>query len=181
MDEDLIEKKIASKPVYDGRLLHVKCDTVELPNGEQTTREWIKHPGAAAVLPLLDDGNIILVRQYRYPVQQVTLEIPAGKLDVAGEEPLGCAKRELQEETGYTADEYVKLISLATTVGFSDEFIHIYLARGLKAGKQNLDEDEFINVVKMPLGKALELVKNNVIVDAKSVTALLLAKELLQQ
>lgn len=178
MDEDLIEKKLNSTAVYDGRLLHVKCDEVELPNGERTTREWIKHPGAAAVLPLLDSGEVILVRQYRYPVQQVTLEIPAGKLDVAGEDPLGCAKRELKEETGYTAREYVKLISLATTVGFSDEFIHVYLAKGLEDGKQCLDEDEFINVVKMPLEKALQLVNDNVIVDAKSVVALLMAKDL---
>jgi len=178
LDEDLIEKKISSRAVYDGRLLHVKCDEVELPNGERTTREWIKHPGAAAVLPLLDDGRVILVRQYRYPIGQVTLEIPAGKLDVAGEEPLGCAQRELQEETGYTAKEYVKLITLATTVGFSDEVIHIYLARGLAAGKQHLDEDEFINVETIPLSEALRLVQNNVISDGKSVVALLMAKEL---
>ena len=100
-DNDLIEKKIDSKNVFDGHLLHVRCDSVRLPNGNVTTREWVKHPGAAAVLPILPDGRVILVRQYRYPVQRVTLEIPAGKLDSPDENPLDCAKRELAEETGF--------------------------------------------------------------------------------
>ena len=174
MDEDLIEKKISSESVFDGRLLHVRRDKVLLPNGNETTREWVKHPGASAVLPVLEDGSVILVRQYRYPVGRVTLEIPAGKLDIPGEDPLECAKRELKEETGYTAEHYTKIFSLATTVGFSDEWIHIYLAEGLTAGEECPDEDEFINTLRMPLSEALEQVHDNTIIDGKTVTALLM-------
>ena len=174
MYEDLIEKKISGESVFDGRLLHVRRDVVRLPNGNETTREWIKHPGASAVLPVTEDGKVILVRQYRYPVDRVTLEIPAGKLDVPGEDPLDCAKRELKEETGYSAARYEKMFSLATTVGFSDEWIHIYLAEGLTAGKECPDEDEFIHTVRTPLAEALEKIYDNTIVDGKTVTAILL-------
>ena len=131
MYEDLIEKKLKSEDIFDGNLLHVKRDTALLPNGEQATREWIKHPGASAVIPYLPDGQIILVRQYRYPVQRVTLEIPAGKLDGPDEDPYVCAVRELSEETGYTAKTIEKLTTIGTTVGFSNEYIHIYKAEGL--------------------------------------------------
>ena len=113
MYEDLIEKKLTSEDIFDGNLLHVKRDTALLPNGEQATREWIKHPGASAVIPYLPDGQIILVRQYRYPVQRVTLEIPAGKLDGPDEDPYVCAVRELSEETGYTAKTIEKLTTSA--------------------------------------------------------------------
>lgn len=174
MDEDLIEQCIASEDIYQGYLLHVKRDRVRLPNGREAAREWVKHPGAAAVIPLLPDGRIVLVRQYRYPVQAVTLEIPAGKLDVPGEDPLGCAKRELQEETGYEAGRYEKLLTLATTVGFSDEWIHIYLATELSPGKQSPDEDEFLHVMTMPLSKAVQEITDGRIVDAKTVAAVLL-------
>ena len=174
MDEDLVEQKISSRDVYSGKLLHVKCDQVRLPNGREASREWIQHPGAAAVLPVLPDGRIVLVRQYRYPIQTVTLEIPAGKMDVPGEDPLGCARRELQEETGYTAATFTALITLATTVGFSDERIHLFLARGLTAGEASPDEDEFIHVVRVPLAEAVQMVQSGQIVDAKSVTAILL-------
>lgn len=174
MYEDLIEKKISSVDVFDGNLLHVKKDEVELPNGRHASREWIKHPGASAVIPYTAEGNIIMVRQYRYPVQQVTLEIPAGKLDLKGEEPLECAKRELSEETGYTAGKYTKLFILATTVGFSNEHIHTYLAEDLKAGKMHPDDDEFLNLVTIPLAKAIEMVYNGEIIDAKSISAILL-------
>ena len=173
MYEDLIETKIDSKNVFDGRLLHVRCDTVRLPNGNTTTREWIKHPGAAAVLPVLPDGNVILVRQYRYPVQRVTLEIPAGKLDFSTEDPLDCAVRELAEETGYRAENMEKILTLATTVGFSDEWIHIYVADGLVSGEQHPDDDEFINVEIVPLEKAYEMVKSGEIIDAKTTAAIL--------
>ena len=177
MDEDLIETKISSEAVYDGNLLHVKRDTVRLPDGNTSVREWITHPGASAVIPLLPDGRVVLVRQYRYPVQAVTLEIPAGKLDSAGEDPLECAKRELKEETGYTAEKYTMLTKVATTVGFSNEFIHIYAAEELAAGEQCPDEDEFINTVKVPLAEAVRMVEEGKIYDAKSVTSILLLKE----
>ncbi|WP_196594597.1 NUDIX domain-containing protein [Pectinatus sottacetonis] len=178
MYEDLIEKKISSTAVFTGNLLHVKKDTVELPNGSTAYREWIKHPGASAIIPYTASGDIIMVRQYRYPVQQVTLEIPAGKLDLNGENPLDCAKRELSEETGYKAEKYTKLLILATTVGFSNEYIHIYLAEKLTAGKMHPDEDEFINLVKIPLSKAVKMIYNGEIIDAKSISAILLVDKI---
>ena len=117
---------------------------------------------------------MILVRQYRYPVGQVTLEVPAGKLDAPDEDPVYCAERELAEETGYKAERITKLTTRATTVGFSNEYIHLYAAEGLTAGKQHTDEDEFINVVKVPLEEAVEMAKDGRIFDAKSVTSILL-------
>lgn len=180
-DLDLIEEKIGSEDIFDGVLLHVKRDTVKLPNGNTATREWIKHQGAAAVIPVLPNGDIILVKQYRYPIGRVTLEIPAGKLDSPDENPLTCATRELSEETGYDAATYTKLTTLATTVGFSNEYIHLYLAEGLTPGAQHTDADEFINVVKMPLAEAVARVNDGSIYDAKSVTAILMAERLLAQ
>lgn len=175
MYEDLIEKKLKSEAVYDGCLLHVRRDTALLPNGSEATREWIQHPGASAVLPLLPDGQVILVRQYRYPVQRVTLEIPAGKLDAPDEDPYLCAERELSEETGYTAEHIEKLTTIGTTVGFSNEYIHLYLATGLTPGKMHPDEDEFLNVVKVPLQEAVAMAKDGRIFDAKSIIAILMA------
>ena len=178
-DKNLVEKKISGENIFDGVLLHVHRDEVELPNGHRATREWIKHPGASAVIPLLPDNQIILVRQFRYPVGQVTLEIPAGKLDKVGEDPIECAKRELSEETGYTAGKIWKLTTIATTVGFSDEFIHLYAASDLTSGNLHPDFDEFINVVKIPLTAALQMVETGKIFDAKSaISILLLAKQI---
>ena len=174
MYEDLLEKKLRSENIYDGVLLHVRRDTVTLPNGREAVREWVKHPGASAVLPVFEDGTVLLVRQYRYPVDRVTLEIPAGKLDSPKEDPLVCAVRELSEETGYTAKHWAKLTTIGTTVGFSNEYIHIYAAHDLQAGEQHTDDDEFIHVVKMPLEEAVERVKSGEIFDAKSVTAILM-------
>ena len=178
-DKNLIETKISSENVFDGVLLHVFKDEIVLPNGNKATREWIKHPGASSVIPLLPDGQIILVKQYRYPVAQVTLEVPAGKLDFKGEDPLECAIRELSEETGYTAGKIWKLTTIATTVGFSNEVIHLYAAKDLTAGKQHTEEDEFINTVKMPLADAVNLVENGTIIDCKSIISILmLAKQI---
>ena len=174
MDDALIEGCIESEEIFRGHLLHVKRDRVRLPNGREAAREWVKHPGAAAVLPLLSDGRIVLVRQYRYPVQAITLEIPAGKLDASGEAPLTCAKRELKEETGYEAGRYEKLLTLATAVGFSDERIHIYLASSLSAGQPSPDEDEFLHVLTMSLSEAVQAILDGRIVDAKTVAAVLL-------
>ncbi len=177
-DKNLVEKKISSEKIFDGVLLHVRKDSVELPNGHTATREWIEHPGASAVIPLLPDNQIILVRQFRYPIGQVTLEVPAGKLDKVGEDPIECAKRELSEETGYTAGKLWKLTTIATTVGFTNEYIHLYAASDLTPGKIHPDSDEFINVVKIPLTAALQMVESGKIFDAKSaVSILLLAKE----
>lgn len=177
-DADLIEEKVSSEDVFDGNLLHVKKDTVRLPNGNIAYREWIKHPGASAVVPVTPEGRLIFVRQYRYPIQQVTLEIPAGKLDAEGEDTLDCAKRELSEETGYQAEKYTFLTKLATTVGFSNEFIYIYAAEGLTAGRQHPDEDEFINVCTLTMDEAMAKIRSGEICDAKSVTAVLLLRDL---
>ena len=174
MYEDLIETKCSGEHIFDGTLLHVRRDMVRLPNGKESVREWIHHPGAAAVLP---NGNVILVRQFRYPIGKVTLEVPAGKLDMEGEDPLHCARRELSEETGYTAEQYEKLTTIATTVGFSNEYIHLYLAHGLSVGQQHTDEDEFVNVVQMPFAEALEMVKTGEIIDSKTIISLLMAEE----
>ena len=177
-DKNLVEKKISSENVFDGVLLHVRKDEVELPNGHRSTREWIKHPGASSVIPLLPDNQIILVKQYRYPMGCVTLEVPAGKLD-GDEDPIICAERELSEETGYTAEKIWKLTTIATTVGFSNEVIHLYAATNLTAGKQHPDEDEFINTVKIPLTAAVQMVESGKIIDCKSIISiLLLAKHL---
>ena len=156
-DADLIEEKVSSEDVFDGNLLHVKKDTVRLPNGNIAYREWIKHPGASAVVPVTPEGRLIFVRQYRYPIQQVTLEIPAGKLDAEGEDPLDCARRELSEETGYQAEKYTFLTKLATTVGFSNEFI---------------------NVCTLTMDEAMAKIRSGEICDAKSVTAVLLLRDL---
>ena len=177
-DADLIEEKVSSEDVFDGNLLHVKKDTVRLPNGNIAYREWIKHLGASAVVPVTPEGRLIFVRQYRYPIQQVTLEIPAGKLDAEGEDPLDCARRELSEETGYQAEKYTFLTKLATTVGFSNEFIYIYAAEGLTAGRQHPDEDEFINVCTLTMDEAMAKIRSGEICDAKSVTAVLLLRDL---
>lgn len=178
-DKNLVEKKISSEKIFDGVLLHVFKDEVELPNGKKAVREWIKHPGASSVIPLLPDNQIILVRQFRYPVGQVTLEVPAGKLDVEGEDPVKCAERELSEETGYTAGKIWKLTTIATTVGFTNEYIHLYAAADLTPGKQHTDADEFINTVKIPLTAALHMVETGKIIDSKSVISiLLLAKQI---
>lgn len=173
MYEDLIEKKISSQDIYIGCLLHLKKDTVKLPNGKIAAREWIQHPGASAVIPVFPDNGIILVRQYRYPVQQVTWEIPAGKID-NHESPYICAQRELREETGYTAARLIPISTIATTVGFSNEKIHIFMAQDLASGQACPDADEFLNVVKMPLLQALKMIKSGEIIDAKTITAIFL-------
>ena len=180
MYEDLLEKKLRSENIYDGVLLHVRRDTVTLPNGREAVREWVRHPGASAVLPVLEDGTVLLVRQYRYPVDRVTLEIPAGKLDSPKEDPLVCAVRELSEETGYTAKHWEKLTTIGTTVGFSNEYIHLYLARELSVGAQHTDEDEFVNVVQMPFSDALAMVKSGEIIDSKTIISLMMAEERLR-
>ncbi len=174
MDEELVEKKLHGEAIFDGTLLHVRRDTVELPNGNQATREFIEHPGASSVIPVFPNGDIILVKQYRYPIGRVTLEVPAGKLDAPDEDPLYCAQRELSEETGYEAAHMEKLTTIATTVGFSNEYIHMYKAEGLTPGPQHPDEDEFINVVRLPLDETVAMVLDGRIYDAKSVSSILM-------
>lgn len=171
---NLIEKFLDSKVVYDGNLLKVYCDKVELPNGKEASREFIRHPGAVAVVPVTPEGNIVLVRQYRYPVGKTMLEVPAGKLD-KGEHPDECARRELEEETGYVAHTIKKLSSIYTTPGFTDEVIHLYLAEHLTLAKQCPDEDEFLDVEEYTKEQIKIMINDGTINDAKSILALLLA------
>ena len=173
--DNLYEKKLGSENVYKGVLLDVYCDDIELPNGNPSKREYIMHVGAACVVPVDSEGNIIIEKQFRYPFHKVLTEIPAGKLDSKSEPHLDAAMRELKEETGYTAEKMVYLGEFYPTCAYSDEVIHMYLATGLTKGEQSLDEDEFVGVEKMPLEEAVnEIMKGN-IPDGKTQTAILKA------
>ena len=143
-DTDLYEKLTSSERLFEGKIINLRRDEVILPNGRTGMREVVEHPGAVAIVPLTTEGNVILVRQFRHPIGQVILEVPAGKLD-SGEDPAACAVRELAEETGFTANTLRKLISMYTTPGFSNEIIHVYLAEDLIESDKHPDEDEFIN------------------------------------
>ena len=170
----LTEKFLESKVVYEGKLLKVYCDKVELPNGKEAGREFIRHPGAVAIVPITPEGHIVLVRQYRYPVGKTMLEVPAGKLD-KGEQPDECARRELEEETGYVAHNIKKLSSIYTTPGFTDEVIHLYVGDQLTLAKQCPDEDEFLDVEVYTKEQIKVMIQDGTINDAKSILALLLA------
>lgn len=167
-DEHLAEKKISGEGIYDGIFLKMKRDTVSLPDGQHAVREYLEHPGAVAILAVLDDGRILLERQYRYPIAQAVIEIPAGKLN-AGEDPLLCAQRELQEETGYTAKHWSKIRRIHPVISYSTEFIDIYLAEGLSPGPARLDEEEFLDVFAAPLEELLHWVEMGKITDVKTI------------
>lgn len=167
---DLREERLTSERVFEGKLLKVRVDRVKLPDGSESIREVVDHPGAVLILPVID-GEIVFVEQYRYPIERVLLELPAGKLD-PGESPEECAKRELKEETGYVAGRLVSLGKVYTTPGFSTEVIHLFLALDLVKGKQNTDFDEFIVVKRIPEGEVLKLLREGGIEDAKTICAL---------
>lgn len=171
--KSLEEKMVSSTEVYSGRLLHVYKDDIILPNGRPSTRELIKHNGAVAVVPLLDNGNVIAEHQFRYPFGKVIVEIPAGKLDSADEDHLEAAKRELREETGYEADEWIEIGELYPSCAYTTEIIWLYLARGLRKGERHLDEDEFLNVVEIPLKDFVDMVMKGEVGDSKTQTAIL--------
>lgn len=166
----LLEKKVNSKTIYEG-IVNFKVDTVRLINGAVSKREYMQHPGASAVLAI-ENGKVLFVEQYRYPVKKVMLEIPAGKLKPR-QTPLACAKAELKEETGYSAKTIKKLLTFNTSAAFADENLHIFYASGLKSGKMHLDDDEFVNVKWLNLDKALKLVETGKITDSKTIIALL--------
>ncbi len=168
----LEEKGIVSELIYDGKLLHVYRDRVILPNGSETTREYLKHPGAVCVVPVTKEGNVVMVRQFRYPFHEVMLELPAGKLD-PGETPLCAAKRELGEETGVKASRIVEIGSFLPSVAYTDEIIYLYLATGLDYSSQHLDDDEFLDVETYPLEELVQMVMDGNIRDGKTQTALL--------
>lgn len=171
--ESLTERQISSREIFDGKIMHVFEDTVALPNGNAATREYMRHVGAVCVIPLLDDGSVLLERQYRYPVGRVVIEIPAGKLNDRHEDPREAAQRELLEETGAEAGELLELGKFLPACAYSDEDIHMYLAKDLTFREQKLDADEFLNVFTMPLEEAVDAVLSGRIQDAKTQTALL--------
>ena len=173
--EKLNEIKKESKEIFDGVILHVFRDTVTLPNGNETGRELVRHVGAVAVVPVDDDGNVYIERQYRYPIDSVITEIPAGKLDSASEDRLEAAKRELKEETGITAAEWTDMGVYYPAAAYSDEKINIYLARKLSFGEQKLDDDEFLNIRSAPLEMLVEDVMSGKITDGKTQVGILKA------
>ncbi|MEM6326658.1 MAG: NUDIX hydrolase [Bacteroidota bacterium] len=173
---DLTETLITSEPVYDGVLLHVRRDEVRLPDGGTSHREWIDHPGAAAVVPLFEDGSTILIRQFRYPPRREFLEVPAGKFDRPDEPPADLAARELEEEAGIRAERFTPLGATYPGIGYSNEIIHLFLAEGLSEGTAGSDDDEFVVPVRMPLTEAVAMARRGEILDAKSCVALLLAQ-----
>lgn len=173
--EDLCERTKEEKSIFDGKILHVFNNTVILPNGKEATREIIRHIGAVCVIPVTDDGKVIIERQFRYPVNDVITEIPAGKLDASDEDRLEAAQRELREETGYSADEWIDMGIYYPAAAYSDEKITMYLAKGLHKGEQELDADEFLNVELVPLSELVEEVMSGAITDGKTQVAVLKA------
>jgi ADP-ribose pyrophosphatase len=170
----LTEHKLTSETVYTGKIITVRHDTVRLPNGREATRDVVAHPGAVAVVPIPAAGEVVLVRQYRYPVARALLEVPAGKLD-KGERPEDCARRELEEETGYQAGSLEHLATFFTAPGFSDEQMHLYAARDLRKTSQNTDQDEFIDIEYYTPAQIRKLLADKEISDAKTLVGLLLA------
>ena len=173
---DLTETELSSESVFDGDLLHVRRDTVRLPNGETSAREWITHPGAAAVVPVDSGGRVVLVRQFRYPSRREFWEVPAGKLDRPGEPPLEVARRELAEEVQLAAERWTPLGATYPAIGYSDETIHLFLAEGLSDAPDQADDDEFVEPFRVPLAQAVAMARRGEIEDAKSCVALLLAQ-----
>ena len=173
------EKTVSSEDIFNGVILHVKRDMVSLSNGSETVREVIRHIGAVCVIPVTDDNKVIMERQFRYPLNKVILEIPAGKLDAPDEDRLSAIKRELREETGYSADEWTEIGDFHPAPAYSDEYITMYLARGLHKGKRDLDEDEFLDVYAIPLADLVKDVMEGRISDAKTQVCILKAARIL--
>lgn len=160
-----------TKNIYNGKVITLNIDTVQLPNGVTVDLETIRHPGAAAIVPIKDDGTVVLIRQFRHAAGGFIYEIPAGKL-CPGEDPLECASRELEEEVGYRASSFELLSSIFTAPGFADEVIHVYKATGLTKGRQHLDRDEVLEIVEMPLHLAITRIQDGTIRDGKTIVGL---------
>lgn len=175
---DIKEKTVSTERIFDGRIIRLRRDTVQLPNGRQVMREVIEHPGGVGVAAVDDDGNIYMVKQYRTGAGCELTEIPAGKLEY-GEDHFECGKRELREETGLCAGEYTYLGYIIPTPAYCEERIHLYLARKLTQAEQSLDEDEFLNVMKLPFDEACRMAEDGRITDAKTVAALLKARAII--
>ena len=168
MSRHLDETRLASEEILRGAFLHAFRDQIRLPDGTTTQREYIVHPGAVMIIPLFENGDVLLERQYRYPMRKVFIEFPAGKKD-AGEAPLETAKRELLEETGYRAERYTHVTDIHNALAYCDEVIHFYLAEGLiQAGEQQLDDNEFVQVLRVPLSQLMTWIKNGWVSDVKT-------------
>ncbi|MCL5771253.1 MAG: NUDIX hydrolase [Actinobacteria bacterium] len=170
------EKLLNSKKVFDGKIIKLFFDNVILPNNKIATREKVWHPGAVAIVPLTVENDIILIKQYRYPVGETLVEIPAGKLD-KNEIPIDCARRELQEEVGAVGGNLVHLTSFYTTPGFSNEYLHLFLAINFEKKQNNPDEDEFLQIIKIPIKSSVDWIFEGKIKDAKSIIGILLTNE----
>lgn len=173
------EKTISKKHIYQGNIIKVDSLTVSLPNGKEATRDLISHPGASVVVPINENGEVYMVRQYRKPIEKESLEIPAGKLDY-NEAPEKCAERELKEETGLQAKNMEHIISIHSTPGFCNEVLHMFVATGLEEGESCADEDEFISSEKIHIDKLVSMVLNHEITDAKSIIGILLADRIIK-
>jgi ADP-ribose pyrophosphatase len=169
---ELTEQFVSGACVYDGALLKVNRDVVRLPDGSEGVREYIRHPGAVAIVALFEDGRVLLERQFRYPHRREFIEIPAGKLD-PGEPHLDTARRELAEETGYAAAEWTRLGVIHTSIAYTDEAIELFLARNLSPAERKLDQGEFLDIFAVPFGEAIAMIGDGRITDAKSVAGLL--------
>lgn len=176
---ELREKTLRSERVYEGRLVNLRVDTVELPNGRVSTREVVEHRGAVAVVPILDEDRVIMVRQFRQPAGEVLLEIPAGTLD-SGENPAACAARELEEETGYRAGELREMFSSYLAPGYSSEMLHTFLALGLARSRPHAEADEFLEIVVVGLDDAVGKISSGEIKDAKTICGILMARRALR-
>jgi len=169
---ELTEAFVSGEEVWSGGLLHVQRHVVRLPDGGTAVREFIRHPGAVLIAPLFDDGRVLLERQFRYPLAREFIELPAGKRH-PGEDALLTAKRELKEETGYSARQWTRLGDIHNAIGYSDEGIELFVARDLALGERQLDEGEFLDVFSLPMAEALSMIADGRITDAKTVSALL--------
>lgn len=168
------EITLHSRRIYEGKIINLRVDTVELPSGKETRREIVEHAGCTAIVAIDSGKEVLLVRQYRKPVEKMLLEIPAGGID-PGEEPLECARRELEEETGFSAERWEHLATFYTSPGFCTELMYLYLATELQPARRDADDDEHIEVVRVPLRKTLELIASGEVCDAKSIAGLLMA------
>ncbi len=177
---ELYEKKINSKSIFSGKIIKLYLDDVMLPNKKIVTREKVSHPGAVGIVPVNKKKEIVLVEQFRYPVENTLLEIPAGKLD-KGENPVDCASRELHEEIGAVGGKLIHLVSFYTSPGFSDEILYLYLAIDFERKENNLDEDEFLHVYELDLDNTVSLIKEGKIIDAKTIIGIFLARDYLSK
>lgn len=178
---ELHEERLSSESVYSGKMLQVRRDQVRTADGHETVREWVEHPGAAAIVPLFEDGTTLMVHQHRYPVGKTLPEVPAGKLDKDGENPEEVARRELEEETGYRAERFTKLGALHPTIGYSDEVIHYFLAEGLQKGEFAPERGESLEPFSIGFEEAVRRAREGEFQDMKTVVALLLADDHLRR